>query len=343
MLRSIVALAAGALLACGLQAASAQEFNEIQAVIKPQLALERARELRRIMRNRSAELLHRRMDPDGQDIAPLFYGEGGQVPAEDTSPEPIGVNLWLEASGGRLEDNAPLRAYDGTQFIVTAGADRSFGERLILGVLGVHSGNDIDNVFVPGSSSTRGLGAGGYGAVFLTDTVIMTGSVLHIWTDNEAGSGVVTAAYDSREWTGNLAVTSYHFSGDWQFAPSVGISYSQERDDAYTDSFATFNAASTTRTGSVSFGAKAAYTHVMDNGVSVEPSLEAEGEWIFERSTTATSSMAPDTSDFDASVTAGIDLAISEAVSLSFSGTVSGLARSDYISTTGGGRLSVSF
>jgi outer membrane autotransporter protein len=333
-----------AALAVPATAVSAQEFNEIQAVIKPQLNIERSRHLRRVLRERGEAALKRRMNPANTGgVAPLAYGEDDQVPIENAEPETLGWNVWIDGNGGRLEDSNMLRAYEGTQFVLSAGADKQIGDRLILGGIGVHFGNNIDNLFLPGTSSSRALGVGPYAAVFLTDTIVLTGSALHSWTDNKAASSGVTAAYDSRDWSLNANVTSYHFAGNWQFAPTVGASYSNENDDAYTDSSASVYAASATETGSLAAGGKASYTFALDNGVTIEPSLEIEGEWTLTRTTTATASIPTDMEEFDVNITAAADIAFNDRVSLSMVVTVSGLAKTDFTSWTGGGRLSVSF
>lgn len=324
--------------------AAAQEFDFVQAIVKPQVSIERARNLRRVIHKRGEDLLKRRMGAGRPDaVYPLAYGEDGVETVETGTAEPKGINLWIDGNGGRLEDSNALRGYDGTQYALSFGGDAQVSERVILGAIGVFTGTDIDNSFVPGSSSTRAFGIGPYAAVFLTDTVVMTGSLLRSWTDNRMNGLGVTAGYNSRDWLFNANVTSYHFAGNWQFAPSVGISYGAESEDGYTDSAASAYAASETHTGSFAFGGKIAYTHAFANGMTVEPSLEAEGEWTFERTTTATTTLPLDTAEFDVTVTGGLDVEVSERTSLSFSGAVGGLAKPEYLSLTGGARLTVAF
>lgn len=337
-------VAAAMALSLAVPQAAAQEFDFVQAIVKPQVNIERARNLRRLVRERGEDLLKQRMGAGAPDaIYPLAYGEDG-VEAMETGPAaPKGINLWIDGNGGRLEDSNALRGYDGTQYALSFGGDAQLSERVILGAIGVHTGTDIDNSFVPGGSSTRAFALGPYAAVFLTDTVVMTGSVLRSWTDNQMNGLGVTAGYNSRDWLFNANVTSYHFAGNWQFAPSVGVSYGAESEDGYVDSSASAFAASETRTGSFAFGGKIAYTHALANGMTLEPSLEAEGEWTFERMTTATTTLPLDTAEFDVTITGGLDVAISDRASFSLSGAASGLGKPDYLSLTGGARLTVAF
>jgi hypothetical protein len=138
-------------------------------------------------------------------------------------------------------------------------------------------------------------------------------------------------------------LTSYHLAGNWLLAPTVGVSFNEESDAAYVDTAATAFAASTTCTGTLAFGGSATYTHTLENGLTVQPGISVEGEWTFLRSVTATSTVAPDTQDFDVNATASIDFQLSQSASLSLSSTVSGLAKPEYLSVTGGGKLSFSF
>ena len=148
-------------------------------------------------------------------------------------------------------------------------------------------------------------------------------------------------------WALNGSLTSYHQVGNWMLAPTVGVSFNEKRDEAYVDSGATAFAASKTRTGSLAFGGSATYTHTLDNGMTIQPALSVEGEWTFLRSVgaSASSGVATDTGsdNFDVNITASSDFQLSNSVSLSLSSTVSGLAKPDYLSVIGGGRLSVSF
>jgi hypothetical protein len=249
-------LAAGAAMLLPAEMAGAQEFNEVQAVIKPQLNLERARHLRRLIRQRGEDLLRQQLTGDDGSVAldPLAYGEDGiEELEEEPAAEAVGLNLWFDGASTWLEDSHPDRGYEGTQHVLSLGGDRQVTERLVLGAIGVHAGSDVDDIFLPGGSSTRGWGLGPYAAVFLTDTIVLTASAVRTWTDNSLASGGVTAGYDSRDWTLNANVTSYHFAADWQFAPTAGISYTVEQEDGYVDSSASAYAASTTRTGSVVF------------------------------------------------------------------------------------------
>ncbi|MEO1159574.1 MAG: autotransporter outer membrane beta-barrel domain-containing protein [Pseudomonadota bacterium] len=327
--------------------ASAQEFDFIQAIIKPQLNIEQSRRIRQIVRDVGGKRWASAMSGGVQDGVVMEPAGYSIVPTADlvTQQAAAGWNIWLDGSAGYIEDTAEFRAYDGSQLSVSLGADTQVNDKLTLGVILNHSATDISNVFVAGSSTTSAVGVGPYMALFLTDTLVFTGSFLYTWTDNTADSGGVSADYASESWGLNGSLTSYHQTGNWMLAPTVGVSFNKERDEAYANSEAppTEFAASTTRTGTLAFGGSATYTHVLENGMTVQPVVSVEGEWTFLRSVTATSTIAADTQELDVNVTAGSDFQLSNSVSLSLSSTVSGLAKPEYLSVIGGGRLSVSF
>ena len=153
-----------------------------------------------------------------------------------TAQAAAGWNVWLDGSAGYLENTEALRAYDGSQLSVSLGADTKVNEKLTIGAILNHSATDITNVFVPGGSTTSAIGVGPYMALFLTDTLVFTGSFLYTWTDNGADSAGVTADYNSESWALNGSLTSYHQVGNWMLAPTVGVSFNEERDEAYVDS-----------------------------------------------------------------------------------------------------------
>jgi hypothetical protein len=343
----MLAISTAVLLLVVPQKAKAQEFDFIQAIIKPQLNIEQSRRIRQIVRDiggkRRASVMSG-SDSDSVVMEPAGYSI---VPTADlvTTQQAAGWNVWLDGSAGYLEDTAALRSYDGSQLSVSLGADTQLNNKLTIGAILNHSATDITNVFVPGGSTTSAIGVGPYMALFLTDTLVFTGSFLYTWTDNGADTGGITADYDSESWAVNGSLTSYHQTGNWMLAPTIGASFNEERDEVYLNSEAppTAFAASTTRTGSLAFGGSATYTHTLENGMTIQPALSVEGEWTFLRSVTATSSIAADTQEFDVNITASSDFQLSNSVALSLSSTVSGLAKPDYLSVTGGGRLSISF
>ena len=345
-INTILLLAAAVLLLpSASRPAVAQEFNEVQIVINPQLSIERARRLRHVVRDIAGKRLA--PVPGGGETGSSVITPSGHiiVPTADVSAAQTsqGWNLWLDGSGGYLENTQTAREYSGYQVSISAGADTQVTEKLTVGLIVNHNATDIDNTFLPGTSTTSTWGIGPYAAYLLTDTLVLSGSFLYNWTNNDSNSGGVTAAYDAESWSFNTNLTSYHFIDQWTLAPTLGVSVTKDMDDAYVDSAASPFAASTSRTGTFSFGGTATYTHTAENGTTIAPYVSAEGEWTFLNSVSTMAGLTEDSRDFDVNVSAGADFQLSQSLSMSLSSTVSGLAKPDYLSVVGAGRISLSF
>lgn len=354
----------------------AQELEDIQVIIKPQLQIEQNRELRRIVRQRGEAFVKskRAEEAPADSSDPLTYNffaldggepvlqknslqglaggalflslKDGQAAQADAPASLSGWNFWVDGKRGHIEDANPARSYEGGLYSINAGADTSVSDRLSLGFLALGTGSDVDLNFGGdfGESETGTFGTGGYISYLLTDTVALTGLLVHNWTENDSRIQAVTASYDSRAWNANLSIASYHFVGNWQLVPSAGLSYSHERDESYADSAGTVIPASTTRIGTATIGGSVSYTQLLENGMAVSPSLELNGEYTFLKSVSVPSASATaDDQKFDANLSAGLDIQIDTQTSLGLSATVNGLAKPDFYSATAGGRFSVKF
>ncbi|MGI9365572.1 MAG: autotransporter outer membrane beta-barrel domain-containing protein [Rhizobiaceae bacterium] len=353
------------------------QFDQVQVAVKPEINIERMRQIRDLVRDLMSQRVRARniqnLPPENAPFDPsASRADGGQFglmqeielladiiqqnssvqsqqgtyalqasTTEEAASSTPTTNVFGEVNGGPVESTKTRLGYDGHQLSVNVGLDKSVSERLTLGLIGTHSATDIDENFIAANSTTDAYGIGPYFGLFLTETLVLTGSLLHTWTDNETSNGVVSADYDSRDWMINGTLTSYHFVENWMLAPSIGASYNEERDEAYLDTIGTPYAALTTKTGTFSAGGAATYTHYLENGVILQPKLSFEAEWTFERSVSA--GTATSTDEFDVSLAAGLDITFSESAALSLDVTFGGLARSDYESLLAGGRLTLSF
>lgn len=330
--------------------AEAQEFDALQAIVNPRLTIERTRQIRKAVRR----AVGKRLAPadGGGETSELAARLGGVTitPAADyaAADAQIGLNAWLDGTFTEIAEDAPLRAFTSDQNVIIAGLDRQLTDRVLLGALFSYSESDTRNVFVPGTSTTDNYAAGTYFGALLTDNLVFDTSFLYTWTDNFARApGPVTAAFDGEQWTLASNLTGYWFFGNLRLSPTVGVSYSETRDEAYVDSLATFFPRELTRTGALNFGATLAYTIRLDDVRTAQPYATVEGEWEFEESNSpfiATGAGLPtDPREMDARVAAGIEITLLRNVSLELKGEVGGLARSRYQTVSGGGRLSVSF
>lgn len=355
--------------------ANAQEFDAVQGIIKPQINIERVRKLRRLIRDVARDRFIAPKTGASRDRPPAQPSEShsaARLPGstsviaengflqerfdlEETNslhafetrleeiPSRLSGSFFVDAGTGRLEDTNEMRAYDGTQQSLSVGFDLQLSDRLLIGFIASNAKSDVDNTFVAGNSTTDTISLGGYGAIFLSDTLVLTASVSHNHTRNTADGEGVTAGYDSNGWTATTTLTQYISLGGWQIAPSLGASYDDSRDDAYRDSMGTLYASEVTRSGIVTAGISAGYTFALGDVSTATLNLSAEAEHEFYRSVGTQFADDGNNETFDATLGAELDLAFNEWVSFSLGATMSGLGKEDYRSHMMSGRLTISF
>jgi outer membrane autotransporter protein len=350
-----LALLAGLMLlagpALGSRPAAAQTNvnpSLIQAIVNPRLVIERMREIRTAVKTEVGRKLAPGPNVDAAALAYLEGEETAKSPTADieAAAAPIRWSVWLDGSYTDIEDSQPLRAFDSDQSAFVAGLDGMGSGGILFGALFSYGTSDTRDFFVPGTSSADSSSVGPYIGAKLTDNIVFDASFLYTWSDNSSRDATgVTADYDGENWNLNANLTGYWYAGNWRHSPSLGISYSETRDDGYVNSIAVVYPAETSRTGVLTFGTTAAYTIRLDDTRSVEPYVTVEGEWEFENSVSPAIFTGPrqDTRNFDARVEAGLEMALMANVALSLRGEVGGLARKRYRTLSGGGHLSVSF
>lgn len=320
----------------------------IQAIVNPRLIIERNRQIREAVK----AAVGRQLAPVASEgLTPQAYTK-----EEETDvPPPVGADsggagprssLWLDGSYTDIEESHPLRAFDSNQSVFVVGLDRMVHDGILIGAIFSYSDSDTRDFFVPGTSTTDNYAFGPYIGAKLTNNIVFDASFLYTWSDNFSRDTTgVTAAYDSEAWNLNANLTGYWYAGNWRHSPSLGISYSETRDDPYVDSAAFPFPRQTTRTGLLVFGTTLAYTIKLDDTRSAEPYVTVEGEWEFENSVSPAifTGLPPDTRDLDARIEAGVEFGLLDNVALALRGDVGGLARKRYRTVSGGGHLSISF
>ena len=320
-------------------------FRDIQRVVNPRLAVERAYRLRTAV-NRAA----------GRSLAPVAPGPapGARAPGarliSSTEAEGAGGgdalwSAWVDATHTDLKDSHPVAGYDGTQESLIVGADYQAGDGVIAGVLYIYNESDVRNRFLRGGSSTETHGAGPYLGVVLTDNLVFDASFIAIWTDNTGRDASDTARYDSDGWIAGANLTGYWYSGNLRFSPGLGISFTSTKDDGYTDTSGASFPALKTRTGTLTVATTFGYTMALGDRSSVEPFLSLEGEWEFKNSTSpsAASSVPVASRDLSLRTSAGVNVTLPRNIYLTIRGDIGGLGQSRYRTYAVNGNISVRF
>jgi outer membrane autotransporter protein len=327
-------------------------FLDQQRVVKPRLIIQRGETLRRRIR----QIVEGRLRPDRPSVGPAGISALGAV-ISPVAAEADGSPLWgswVDTSYTHLDGDEPGAPFDGPQVAVGTGLDYAVSERLVVGAEFNYDFAEIDNNFGgagfgPGRLKSHSYGVGPYLGYAVTDNILFDASFTYSWGENDISDQVSTGSFDNEGWSATANLTGYvDLGSNLTLAPSAGIAYSYNRDDPFVDSAADFFPAQTIHTGVFNFGATLSYFHVLDDVRSIEPSISVEASYEFEifgEPPLDSGLVASNVNDpgLALSVTGGLDITLSEAVSMSVTGGVGGIGRSNYLEASGGAQVGVQF
>lgn len=327
-------------------------FRDQQRIVKPRLVIQDGETQRLRIRQIVEGRLRVGTGPRGLSYVSALGAVISPVSAPADGSPLWGV--WVDGNYTHIEDDEPGAEFDGPQVAVGAGVDYAFSDRLILGVNFNYDHSDIDNNFggagfAPGRLKSDAYGVGPYLGYAVTDNILFDASFVYSWGDNDISDVVSTGSFDHEGWTATANLTGFMDLGNnLTFAPTAGIAYSYNRDDSYTDSANVFFATQRVYTGVLSFGGSLSYFHAIDDVRSIEPSIGVEGAWefdLFGRPPLDSGMVASNVNDpsLDFSITGGLDVTLSETISMSLTGSVGGLGRKNYLEVSGGGQVTVQF
>ena len=223
-----------------------------------------------------------RMEPAGleltnaQEIAERLAGNGVILiapTADVAAPAPApNWNIWIDGKYSWLDDTLPLSDLDGSLINGIVGADYKVSDRMIFGLMGTYETSDLEGLGV--SQDTDGWGGGAYMGLSLTDSLVLSATVLgtELDTDVSGGGG---AEFDSTRIQATSALTGNFYSGTWRYSPSLTLAWSKEWQDASGG----FNA-QTIETGIISPGLLIGNTVSIGGASTVEPWLGAQLDWV---------------------------------------------------------------
>jgi outer membrane autotransporter protein len=263
--------------------------------------------------------------------------------AEQAAATPL-WNVWVDANLTGSERDDPFVGNDGSVTSVSGGIDRRIGDRAVLGALINYEMADFDTRPSDGTLETEGGGVGAYGGIALTDTIVLDGLVLWKALDNDVADPFGRGSYDSTRWLAATNITGYFFVDRWRLSPTAGLSWSEERQDAYVDSRGLPSPSKVAEKTTLSAGLQMGYTFDLGDGASLEPWLGVTASWDVD-----TSRRPPPTfpdrelDEFDVTVVGGLKAKLTDRASLALKASIGGLARSDYDVVSGSAQLSFKF
>ncbi len=330
---------------------SADFFRDQQRIVKPRLLIQHGETLRL----RIKQIVEGRLRVDQRPQEPGDISALGAVISPVAAPadgSPL-WSVWGDGSYTYMEGDEPGAEFDGPQVSVGAGLDYAVSERLILGINFNYDHSNIVNdfggaAFANGRLKSDGYGVGPYLGFAVTDDILFDASFVYSWGDNDI-SDSTTGTFNNEGWSATANLTGYvDLGNNLTFAPTAGIAYSYNRDDAYIDSAAVFFAAQRVYAGVFNFGGTLSYVHAIDDVRSIEPSIGIEGAWefdIFGEPPLDSGLVASNVNDpsLAFSVTGGLAMTLSETISMSLTSSVGGLGRKNYLEVSGGGQVTVQF
>ena len=221
------------------------------------------------------------MEPAGleltnaQEIAERLSGNGVILiapTADVAAPAPTpNWNIWIDGKYSWLDDNLPLSDLDGSLINGVIGADYKVSDRMIFGLMGTYETSDLEGLGV--TQDTDGWGGGAYMGLSLTDSLVLSATVLGTELDTDVSGG--GAEFDSTRIQATSALTGNFYSGTWRYSPSLTLAWSKEWQDASGG----FNA-QTIETGIISPGLLIGNTVSIGGASTVEPWLGAQLDWV---------------------------------------------------------------
>ena len=255
-------------------------------------------------------------------------------------------SAWGDLGGIYSNRTSATSGFEGAMFSGSFGVDRQVGEGGVIGLFGGLETSYYDTTSATGTGFLRGKGfsTGVYAGQLLGDNVFANTTLGYRQIDNSFEIGATGATYLSRSLNASANLTGYYQFDYLRVSPKAGIGLSHEWRDGYTETSGAVSLAQETTSGSTSAGIEAGYTFVSADGRTVEPWVSANLEWLFLDTSAPAPPPSPDPLNaVDVRLGAGINAAISDSVSLSVRGDVSGLTTPNYIVVSAGGQLSVRF
>lgn len=289
--------------------------------------------------------------------AKLGLGKLG-VTADATRPPAAQASEWdLWSAGGltKIDSSRSGNSFDGEMVFGRTGFDYLVIQNFLIGAFAGYDSADADfesfNIRLDSDAKIAG-GYFGYrlpsGLAGVPVDLILDGQASHAWLDYDLrDQGVGTkGTFDAERFAGSLSLTavvlrSLGKRGTAKMLPKLGVSYTHEQQESYTDSGGNVIGGQSIALGILSFG-----TSVF---VPVAPGIEvfgrAEGEWDFKdvgQITTSTGgTYKPD--DFGVVLGGGVRANLNANTIVRVDGAAEGLGRSDYEQYTVHGRIDYRF
>ncbi len=172
-------------------------------------------------------------DPYAAEQAQSGFGQSVPVTPGREFTAPTRWNLWFDGRALDTSDERHGLDTDGSGSYFTLGADRRYGNDVVVGAMVSYERNESDGFDGNLHQETDGYGIGAYVAQPLSQRWAMDASVVYSWLSNDSRIAVLDGSYDSSRVSLALNATGQYQSGEFMLRPKFTLSYSHYDNDAY--------------------------------------------------------------------------------------------------------------
>ncbi|MEZ5922881.1 MAG: autotransporter domain-containing protein [Hyphomicrobiaceae bacterium] len=215
------------------------------------------------------------------------------------------------------------------------GADYKFSENFLLGVVTQFDWTDEKDVVQGVAGEGNGWLAGPYVVMRLHDNLWLDASARWGKSDNSvtlANAFASSGDYDTRRWLVTGTLTGDYTVGRFNIAPSVGVLYFDEDQDAFANSLGILVPGRSVTLGRVTFGPKVSTDLTASDGTIVSPFVSVKGLWDFEHAKIVdlTTGLAAGSDELRARVEGGASFQLVNGLLIAGEGFYDGLGADDF-------------
>lgn len=156
--------------------------------------------------------------------------------------EELGVGMWLNAGYSRIDYNRAASEFKGDVWTGMGGVDYKVTSKLLAGVAVGYEYVDLDTTFNRGEFEGKGWTVAPYGLYRFTDNYSVDLSVGYSWIDysmfrlDPVVSTRINGDTNGERYFGIANLNGNWAQDAWRFGSRLGVMYSTEEKDAYTES-----------------------------------------------------------------------------------------------------------
>ena len=217
-------------------------------------------------------------------------------------------DVWVEAHGTWFD--AEKSDSSGRVGLFYGGADYLLTPGLLAGVMVQFDVMDESSIKLGSTVEGHGWLAGPYIAARLTPNLYFDARAE--WgesTNTVSPFGTYTDKFSTDRWLTRADLTGNWEWDAWRFTPSIGVTYFEEKRDAYIDTNGISIKGATATLGRMTFGPEIGHRFTLDSGIVLEPFVSLQGVWDFDKDLAPfVNGVAAGTSEFRGKVQAGVTL-----------------------------------